>query len=295
MARRISVSQLKSKLRQAEQKRRQAINRYNKEVRRHNQNLKNSINKYNREVNAHNNRVRANRQRIKNELNRLSRQSSNNTRYVVYRTSVNELHSSFIRLENHTASQQLSPRYSHFLDLSERETANSLEITNKILNGENPDSDFTEKTENPELLERLRKISVDVRDRWRGAVFSLNPNNPDAARHFCTSAREVITKILELKAPDTDVFALLPNCDKTDRGNATRRSRIKYFLHRQEMTEDTFEEFVENDMENIIQLFRVFNSGTHGSAGTFSFSQLNGIKKRVEDGIFFLSEIIGDM
>lgn len=96
---------------------------------------------------------------------------------------------------------------------------------------------------------------------------------------------EIITQILEIKAPDADVFALLPSCETTDRGNPTRRSKIKYFLHRQDMTEDTFEEFVENDMENIVQLFRVFNDGTHGPAGTFDLPQLNAIRKRVEDGI----------
>jgi hypothetical protein len=106
--------------------------------------------------------------------------------------------------------------------------------------------------------------------------------------------REIITQILEVKAPDSEVFALLPKCDTTDRGNPTRRSKIRFFLHRQGMTEDRLEEFVENDMENIVQLFCVFNDGTHGSAGTFDFSQLNAIKKRVEDGIMFLTEIIGD-
>ena len=38
-----------------------------------------------------------------------------------------------------------------------------------------------------------------------------------------------------------------------------------------------------------MQLFRIFNDGTHGLAGTFDFLQLNAIKKRVEDGIMFLA------
>ena len=37
----------------------------------------------------------------------------------------------------------------------------------------------------------------------------------------------------------------------------TRRTKVKYFLHRKGMTEDTLEEFIEQDMENIVQLFRV--------------------------------------
>ena len=60
------------------------------------------------------------------------------------------------------------------------------------------------------------------------------------------------------------------------------------------MALDALEDFVEQDMENIVQLFEVFNTGTHGSAGTFDMPQLLAIRKRVEDGIMFLTEIIGD-
>lgn len=296
MARRYSASQIRNKIRQAQQKQRQAINKYNQEVRRYSQGVKNAVNKYNQAVRAHNARVRANRQRVKNEFARLNRQSSKTTttRYIVYRTSVETMHQSYTRLENHADSQRLDPRYNRVLDLSERETANSLVVTNRILGDENAGDTPAEELDNDELLDGLRKISPDLDDRWNGAVFALNPRNPDAARHFCTSAREIITQILEVKAPNSEVFALLPKCDTNDRGNPTRRSKIRFFLHRQGMTEDTLEEFVENDMENIVQLFRVLNDGTHGSAGTFDFPQLNAIKKRVEDGIMFLTEIIGD-
>jgi len=59
------------------------------------------------------------------------------------------------------------------------------------------------------------------------------------------------------------------------------------------MTEDTLEEFIEQDMDNIVKLFSIFNDGTHGSAGTFDLHQLSAIKKRVENGIVFLAEIVG--
>ncbi len=293
MAQRYSASQIRSKMRQAQQKQRQAINKYNQDVRRYNQGVKNTVNKYNQAVHAHNARVRAYRQRIKNELARLSHQSTT-TWHVVYQTSVETLHESYTRLDNYADSQQLDPRYNRVLDLSERETANSLEVTNRILGDENAGDTPADELENAELFDGLRKISPDLDDRWKGAVYALNPRNPDAARHFCTSAREIVTQILEMKAPDADVFALLPTCDRTERGNPTRRSKIRYFLYRQGMAENTLEEFVENDMENIVQLFHVLNDGTHGSAGTFDLPQLNAIKKRVEDGIMFLTEIIGD-
>ena len=296
MVRRYTPAQIRSKLRQAEQKTRQAVNKYNQDVRRYNQNLNSAVNKYNQSVRAHNARVRANRQRVRNELVKLARQPAVRitTRTVVYRTSVEALHGSYALLDQYADAHALDERYNRVLDLSERETANSLVVTNRILGDETAGDTPAEPLEDGDLRDGLRAISPDLDNRWKGAVFALDPRNPDAARHFCTSAREIITQILEIKAPDTDVFALLPRCERTDRGNATRRSKIKYFLHRRGMAVDALEEFVEKDIENIIQLFEVFNSGTHGSAGAFDMPQLMTIRKRVEDGIVFLTEVIGN-
>lgn len=290
MARRFSTSQINSKIRQAQQKQRQALSNLKQSVRR----FEDAVNTYNRGVRAHNARVHANRQNIKNELAKLSRQSTTTTRHVSYRVSIDTLHRSYVSLEHYAESRSLDDRYNRVLDLSEQETANSLTVTNRILGDESTEDTVVEDLDNAELLDDLQKISPDLDSRWKGAVFALSPRNPDAARHFCTSAREIISQIIETKAPDDDVFALLPGCDTTDRGNPTRRSKIRYFLHRQGMMDLPLEEFVENDMENILQLFRIFNDGTHGSAGVFDLPQLNAIRKRVEDGILFLVEIIGN-
>lgn len=292
MARKVTPSQLRSIIRQQEQKQRQAINKYNNAVRQHNQKVKRAVDDYNREVRAHNARVRANRQRVNSELARLrNRRVTVTTRYTVYRASVETLYDAYSHLEHRAESQALDPQYNRILDLSEREAANSLQVTN-LLMGEAPDDENSpDLLHDAELADQLRDIAPDLDNRWRGAVFALNPGNPDAARHFCTSAREIFTQIIEIKAPDAAVFALFPNAEKTDRGNPTRRTKIRYLLHRQGMTEETLEEFVEQDMQNILELFHVFNDGTHGSAGTYNHSQLDAIKKRVENGIVFLSEL----
>jgi hypothetical protein len=47
-------------------------------------------------------------------------------------------------------------------------------------------------------------------------------------------------------------------------------------------------------MENVVQLFRAFNDGTHGSVGKFNFQQLASLKRRAKDSITFLGEISGD-
>lgn len=291
MVRKISASQFRSKLQQAQRKTQQAIDKYNREVKRYNQQVKQAVDEYNREVRTYNSRVRANRQRIKRELVKLNGQPTKKTQYVVYRTSVSSLYEAYTHLEQRAETQNFDPRYNRVLDLSEKETANSLEVLN-LLSGSEPNSEEASSDQDAMLVDELRKISDDLDSRWQGAVYALNPRNPDAARHFCTSAREIISQILELKAPDADVISLMPSCDRTDQGKPTRRAKLKFLLTRKGMLEDALEEFVEQDMENIVQLFRVFNDGTHGSAGTFSFQQLNSIKKRVEDGIIFLTEIV---
>lgn len=289
MARKISLSQFKSKIRQIENKQKQAINDYNRKVRQRNQKVKQAISKYNQGVRAYNSRVRSNRQRLRTELNRLS-QHSTTTHYVVYQRSVISLSQSYNYLDQRSETGSLDNRYNRFLDLSENEAANSVEVLNSLLK---PDDSYSPDHINSTVIkDELRNISKDLDNRWRGAIFSLNPGNPDAARHFCTSAREVITQILEIKAPDNEVIESASNCYLTDQGKPTRRSKIKFLLHRKGLHDDGFENFVEGDMTNIIELFRVFNDGTHGSSETFSLNQLSSIKKRVEDGVLFLSALV---
>lgn len=280
MVRKISSSQFKSKLRQVASKQKQAINKYNQAVR-----------KLDRDIRAYNSRVRANRQRLNRELAKLKRQSTSTTRYTVFRTSVTTLHTTYVNLEERSSSVSFGPQYDALLDLAEKEDANNLEVMNALLSDDTEMGEDSEVLHSTTITNELNIISGELNDRWRGAIFALSPRNPDASRHFCTSAREIFTQILEIMAPDSKVNALMPNCEKTDQGKPTRRAKIKYLLYQKEFGNIAFENFVEEDMNNIVQLFGVFNQGTHGSAGKFSLRQLCSIKKRVEDGIVFLSKI----
>lgn len=277
--------------RKVNQHNRKMVDNYNREVSRVNQKNKQAVDNYNREARAHNSRVRANQQRMKNELAKLSRQPVT-THYTVYRTSVQTLHRSYVDLDQRSETRDPNPAYDRLLDYSEREVANSLSVAN-VLSGEGGAEEAGDELQNAALTDELRKISPDLDNRWQGAVFALSPRNPDAARHFCTSAREVITEILEIKAPNRDVLALFPSeVVSKEKPIPTRRAKIKFFLYRKGMRDDALEDFVEKDVNNILELFRVFNDGTHGSAGKFDLSQLTKIRKRVEDGIMFLAQIV---
>jgi hypothetical protein len=290
MTRRINISQLRSQLRQIENKQRQAISQYNQEVRRHNQNVRSAVSQYNSAVRQYNARLRANRQQVVYELNRL--QSRTTVRYQALHESTVSLNRSYQSLERHESEFDNLPLGNQFLDLSEKENANSLAALNALETNEpdvrpaNDDDLFSTA-----VTSELCSISTDLDSRWKGALFSLSPKNPDASRHFCTSAREIFIQILDHFAPDDRVLSRFPACEKTDKGHPTRRWKISYILLNSGIPGDRAIDFVDEDITNVLQLFRVFNDGTHGSAGKFEFAQLRTIKERVESGIIYLTTI----
>ena len=295
MSPRYSASQLRSKLRQFESKRRQAVNKYNQAVRQHNQKVRqhkqkvqNEINRYNQAVRVHNARVRANRQRLKSEITRLSRHATSSM-YSTFRISVDTVQRAYVQLDKHTETYSQNPRFNYLADLSEREAANSAAVANALF-GKAEDQQL-DQLDVPRLAEVLSDISPDLHKRWEGAVYALKPENPEASRHFCTSAREIFSEILEIRAPGDIVKQELHQCEFTDRGDPTRRSKIIFLLQKNQISSDTLGNFVEADIENIIELFEVFNRGTHGSVGKFNHAELSIIQKRVEDGIAFLAQI----
>lgn len=307
MPRRMTPSQYNSMIRQAQSKHRQAVNKYNQEIKRVNREIdkhnsavkrqhqeqKRAIDNYNREARAHNARVRANRQRYNSAISKVNNalRSSSTSRYV---TSARSLNTSYTKLETRSDQGEFGEHFNEVLDFAENEAANSAELSNLMATtGEDTIApDNTEFTPNEELLNKLKTIDDDFPGRWSGGLFALNPKNPDAARHFCTSAREIFTRIFHIKAPDTLVLEKHPDCHKTDQGSPTRRAKIDFLLAKADMSDNSLAEFIDTDVDNVLSLFHVLNEGTHGSVGTFSLEKLSLIKKRSEDGLLFLCKAL---
>jgi hypothetical protein len=143
-----------------------------------------------------------------------------------------------------------------------------------------------EETEETSLTDELSALSLDLHNRWEGARFAINPRNPDAARHFCTSAREVIVELINMKAPDAAVLQAKPNCERGPDGKAVaRREKIGYLLALNGAGYEALNDFVETNVNDVMNLFSQFNKGTHGTAGRFDIPTLRTIKHRVEDSI----------
>ena len=290
MAKRISPSQFRQLVNKVNRENKRAVDNYNREVKKHNSAVKKNIANYNREVRKFN----AEQERKRLKLNQAIRSfnSSRTTQTIVYRQSVVRLERSYQVLEdfNQRNSDIGESGSKFFEDYPTQETKNSIELYNSISGideGEYIDPDNLQQTY---LGNKLNQLSSDLGKRWKGALFSLNPINPDACRHFCTSVREVFIQILDIKAPDTAVLNLYPDCELY-KGRPTRRFKVKYLLSQKTIEAEELENFVEDDIDDILNLFRTLNDGTHGSAGKMTIQQLVKLKKRVEDSIDFISEL----
>jgi hypothetical protein len=293
-----SPAQIRSQLRQAQQRRKRAIDDYNRKVRKAVDDYNAGLRKVSREIDRHNsavrtrnNKVRSNRQQLQREIDRLNRTSQRTTVKIQYRTSVRQITTSFETLERR--AKEAGWAESDVFAWSSAEAANSVAALNALLEEADAEND-----DDPAVLRdsrlgtELAELDADLDARWRGALFALHPDNPDAARHFCTSAREMLTRILSTVAPTEAVLGADPNAARTEDGKLTRRARIQYCLTRRNVNLDGLGEFVDDDIDNVISLFGEFNDGTHGSAGRFTTRQLVALKTRVEDAVLYIFNLV---
>ncbi len=292
MVKKFNASQFKAEIKRAQRKAEQDFKREvqkaqreaEQKIKRETSKMARSIeSKINRELRSINLQNRRNQQIIVREYGKLQTRSVVHTQYSA---SLNTMRQSYLAASDVYQTGDLTSDQEELLFLVEQEYANGLVTANTL----ETDDPLEENTEDIEIGDKLAMISADLDNRWKGAVYALNPSNPDASRHFCTSAREIFTEFIEMKAPDKAVFAFNPNCEKTDRGNATRRAKIGYMMRNRGM-EPSVINFADADITNILELFHVLSDGTHGAAGRYSYDKLLQVKRRVEQGINFLYEI----
>jgi len=273
-----------------------SVDNYNKEVKRvndHNKKVytqrKTTIQKYNRDVDKFNAEQRRRKQSFDSAIRKLN--STPQSKIIQYSTgsisqSSIELSNTYTNLRNDPVIKSHQTNKELITAWPERETANSLDLTN-ALNGHYIDGTSVDFLKKSEIEESLDSLSSELGNRWKGALFSLNHNNPDASRHFCSSVREILIKVINTKAPDKEVFQLYPNCPL--HGNSpNRRTKIEYILYNNSLNVTTLIDFIDRDVSDVLNLFYELNSGTHGDAGKFNANQLIQLKKRVEDSIQYM-------
>lgn len=302
MVRRMTPAQFRSAVQKAQRQQKQAVSNYNHEVRKYNTNVKRAVDAYNREARAYNAKVRRHnaavenqRRRLNQEIRRLNSRPTSTT-YVTYQTSVTTLARSYEQAEERLAGRTLTPAEREVIDRVSEDAANSAYLLNALEGDGAPEDDPTEdELRTPSLQAELAAFSQDLVARWAGALFALSPHNPDAARHFCTSAREVLVEMLDFAAPDDAVLAADPNCPKVEKGahagEPSRRAKVEYLLARRSITDPAINDLVADDMDNVVALFGTLNRGTHGRAGRFTITQLSAIRDRIEAAVSFVHSL----
>lgn len=299
MARRMTPAQARAALQKAQRDQKRAVDKYNRDARKHNASVKRAVSAYNREVRNYNTKARAHNRAVENQRRRLQQEVSRlnsrpaSTSFIEYRISSAALVDAYSRAEESLAVNPGSSADEQFLDLGSDEAANSVYLAN-ALDGDGDAADaFTEdELRAPSMRDELNHFGEDLVNRWVGALFALSPENPDAARHFCASAREVVVTMLDTSAPDAEVKTADPDCQLTEAGAVTRRSKVEYLLRRQGVTTSGIADVVSSDVDNLLSLFRTFNDGTHGHSGRFTITELSAIRTRVESAIRFVHTIV---
>ncbi len=267
------------------------VDNYNRQAKKYNADLNRAIDNYNREVRKYNAQQQARKQKLRSAINQLNRTSStsySNTMTIKQSTQI--LYQKNEALESYVDAYSSDTYNDLLIDFPDQETTNSIMLYNSLAGVDDG------QVLPPQLLQRtivenaLYEVSNEIGKRWEGAIYSLNPNNPDAARHFCTSVREIFIQLLDIKAPDSIVELHVPDCQYHN-GRPNRRSKIKYILSLKSLTIDPLTDFVDTDISDVLNLFDELNSGTHGRAGKFTIQQLLKLKKRAEDTIIYITSI----
>ena len=261
------------------------MNKIQRESRRAQQQLKNSVNNYNRAVRQYNSNVRNYRNKIQRELNRLNSSYSIESHYYISTKLVHETYTKVSDLYKNGNIEE------NLFNAIENENANNLELSNVVLNNEEVEN-YDVEIDESNISSKLINISADLDERWKGALFSLNPNNPEAARHFCTSTREILKVLIDDGIKDNDVVSENPQCEKTNYGTPTRKEKIKYAMHKKGIDNSLIVEFTNENIENTVSLINELSNGTHGYASKYSLNQLKSFKKRFEDSINFICEYV---
>jgi hypothetical protein len=148
--------------------------------------------------------------------------------------------------------------------------------------------DIQQETESS-LEELIGNLNVELMVLLQGARQSLESINPDKVRHFATSLRELFTHVLHALSPDEKIKSWSSSPDHYDRGKPTRRARLLYICR--SLNHDPFSDFLEKDIDAVLEFLRLFQRGTHEIISSYTDFQLKMMLVRMESTLRFLLEI----
>lgn len=139
------------------------------------------------------------------------------------------------------------------------------------------------------LEELLRKLNPDFIVPLHGARQSFESTNPDKVRHVATSLRELFTHVLHALSPDDKVKDWSNSPEHYYNNRPTRRARLLYICR--SLNYDQFSNFLEKDIDTVLEFLKLFQRGTHEIMPTYTDLQLRVMLIRMESTLRFLLEI----
>jgi hypothetical protein len=114
---------------------------------------------------------------------------------------------------------------------------------------------------NDRLQLLLLELDPDLVNLWQGAKEAINSDNPDNARHFNVSLRELFTHVLHKLAPDKEIKSWSANPDDFKDGRPTRDARLRYIYR--EVDDDSFGILIKKSISFSKELMDFLNRSTH--------------------------------
>lgn len=127
--------------------------------------------------------------------------------------------------------------------------------------------------------EKIQEINSDWLVLLDGAKEALCSNNPDKIRHAITSLRELITQIIHFLAPDEEIKEKYTDKAHYHNNRPTRRTRLHYIVSRKN-SDTKFLKLVNADIDACLELFNLYQKGTHEVISSLCDEDLLLIAKR---------------
>lgn len=135
----------------------------------------------------------------------------------------------------------------------------------------------------------LTKLDSGLYDMWKGAIEAYHSDNSDKVRHFTTSIREMFTHLMGMMAPDKEIKQWSKSDNDFFNGRPTRKAKLNFICRN--ISNDSFKDFVNKDVEATLAFIDLFQKGTHQIKPNFSQNQLTAIKSKSESKIKFMLDI----
>ncbi|MFL6193969.1 MAG: hypothetical protein ACJ75H_07335 [Thermoanaerobaculia bacterium] len=139
----------------------------------------------------------------------------------------------------------------------------------------------------------LAGLGPEFTDVWRGAVQIHQTDNPERARYFTSSCRTLFDEVLDRFAPVGSTKAWLGELkpeDMDSQGNPKRRVRVRYMCRNLENSSG-FAEFMEQDIDDVMELYQRYNKGVHRLKPSFSKEELDALKAKAAQHLLSLVKL----